>query len=92
MFSCRIAYQKRLLKDDDVYRDRKSQIDAIESTFAAAKEGLTKHYSKPNVVAKNIYPILPDFKLWKHPCAQVTLGYGHEGRRLTMTRCSGYLR
>ncbi|KAK2186495.1 hypothetical protein NP493_198g03023 [Ridgeia piscesae] len=62
---------KRHLKEEDLYRDRESQIKAIEDTFTAAKDPITKHYAKPGVVPLEVIPIFPDFELWKHPFAQV---------------------
>ncbi|CAG2213561.1 PAF1 [Mytilus edulis] len=62
---------KQIMKDEDVYKDRESQIAAIEKTFKGAKEPITKHYSKPGVKPLDILPIFPDFDLWKHPFAQV---------------------
>ncbi|XP_052107195.1 RNA polymerase II-associated factor 1 homolog [Mytilus californianus] len=62
---------KQIMKDEDVYKDRESQIEAIEKTFEGAKEPITKHYSKPGVKPLEILPIFPDFDLWKHPFAQV---------------------
>lgn len=51
--------------------DRESQIKAIEKTFDDNKITIEKHYSKPGVVAVEVSPVFPDFKLWKYPCAQV---------------------
>ncbi|KAA0197448.1 RNA polymerase II-associated factor 1 protein [Fasciolopsis buskii] len=62
---------KRHLNEEIVYRDRESQINAIEATFKAARKPITKHYSKPNVHAIEVLPVLPDFALWRYPCAQV---------------------
>lgn len=62
---------KKKLQDTDIYKDRASQIAAIEQTFEAAKQPITKHYSKPGVVPKEILPVFPDFELWKYPFAQV---------------------
>ncbi|VDQ10848.1 unnamed protein product [Trichobilharzia regenti] len=62
---------KRHLNEEIVYRDRDSQINAIEETFIAASKPIHKHYSKPNVHAVEVLPILPDFTLWRYPCAQV---------------------
>ncbi|KAF8567900.1 hypothetical protein P879_04592 [Paragonimus westermani] len=62
---------KRHLNEEIVYRDRESQIAAIEATFKAAKKPIVKHYSKPNVHAVEVLPVLPDFALWRYPCAQV---------------------
>ncbi|XP_067000190.1 RNA polymerase II-associated factor 1 homolog [Anabrus simplex] len=62
---------KNKLKDETVFLDRDSQIKAIEKTFEDAKKPIEKHYSKPNVVPVEIFPVYPDFKIWKYPCAQV---------------------
>lgn len=85
---------RRMLKEEQhLYRDRQSQIDAIEATFEAARKPvgdkntskflghfldsiyfrlqITKHHSKPNVHAIDVLPLLPDFDIWRHPCAQV---------------------
>lgn len=62
---------KQRFSEEIVYRDKDSQIKAIESTFTAAKKPITHHYSKRDVRAIEVLPILPDFVLWKYPCAQV---------------------
>ncbi|XP_064404030.1 RNA polymerase II-associated factor 1 homolog [Halichondria panicea] len=62
---------KKKLQGMDVYKDRASQIAAIEATFEAAKQPITKHYSKRGVEAKEVLPLFPDFELWKLPFAQV---------------------
>ncbi|CAI8045907.1 RNA polymerase II-associated factor 1 homolog [Geodia barretti] len=62
---------KKRLQSMDTYKDRASQISAIEATFEAAKQPITKHYSKPGVTAKTVHPLFPDFDLWKLPFAQV---------------------
>ncbi|KAH8866941.1 RNA polymerase II-associated factor 1 isoform 1 [Schistosoma japonicum] len=68
----RLGYNvKRHLNEEIVYRDRESQINAIEETFNAARKPIHKHYSKPNVHALEVLPVLPDFTLWRYPCAQV---------------------
>ncbi|CAH8641818.1 unnamed protein product [Heterobilharzia americana] len=68
----RLGYNvKRHLNEEIVYRDRESQINAIEETFRAARKPIHKHYSKPNVHAVEVLPVLPDFTLWRYPCAQV---------------------
>lgn len=43
--------------------DRESQIKAIERTFVDSKETVEKHYSKPNVVPVEVFPVFPDFKV-----------------------------
>jgi RNA polymerase II-associated factor 1 len=62
---------KKKLQDFDTYKDRSSQIAAIEKSFEQAKLPVTKHYSKPGVVAEEVLPVYPDFELWKYPFAQV---------------------
>lgn len=62
---------KQIMKDEDVYKDRESQMAAIEKTFEGAKQPITKHYSKPGVTPLEVLPVFPDFELWKHPFAQV---------------------
>lgn len=32
---------------------------------------IARHHSKPNVHAIDVLPLLPDFDIWRHPCAQV---------------------
>ncbi|KAH3845026.1 RNA polymerase II-associated factor 1 homolog [Dreissena polymorpha] len=62
---------KKAITEENFYKDRESQITAIEKTFAKAKEEITKHYSKPGVEPLEVLPVYPDFMLWKHPFAQV---------------------
>merc|ERR1719436_394988 len=56
---------------DELYMDRDSQIEAIERTFSDAQRNITQHYSKPHVHPVEILPIMPDYDMWKYPCAQV---------------------
>lgn len=62
---------RKRFKEDDIYKDRESQLQAIESSFQQAKEPIEKHYSKPGVIPVEILPFFPDFDMWIHPCAQV---------------------
>ncbi|RWS27766.1 RNA polymerase II-associated factor 1-like isoform 1 [Leptotrombidium deliense] len=62
---------KKLLKDEQSYMDRDSQIAAINKTFEDAKKPITEHHSKRGVTAVEILPVFPDFSLWKYPFAQV---------------------
>jgi len=64
---------KDRFKDDEIYKDREAQIKAIEKTFKDAQAPISQHYSKKGVEAVEILPLLPDFEMWKHPCAQVLL-------------------
>lgn len=68
----RLGYSiKNQLKEDMLYKDRESQINAINETFELVKKPVVHHYSKPGVTAVEVLPVFPDFELWKHPCAQV---------------------
>ena len=40
-------------------------------TFSDAQRNITQHYSKPHVHPVEILPIMPDYDMWKYPCAQV---------------------
>ncbi|XP_071078793.1 RNA polymerase II-associated factor 1 homolog [Haliotis cracherodii] len=62
---------KQIMKEEDMYKDRDTQIKAIEDTFKKANIPIQKHYSKPNVTPVEVLSIFPDFELWKHPFAQV---------------------
>ncbi|VEL30985.1 unnamed protein product [Protopolystoma xenopodis] len=62
---------KKRLNEEPLYRDRESQLSAIEATFKAAKSPIKAHYSKPNVHALEVLPVFPDYTLWRYPCAQV---------------------
>uniref|UniRef100_A0A1B0DI29 RNA polymerase II-associated factor 1 homolog n=2 Tax=Phlebotomus papatasi TaxID=29031 RepID=A0A1B0DI29_PHLPP len=62
---------KKSLREETLCMDRDTQIKAIQKTFQDSKAPITKHYSKPNVTAVEVFPLFPDFKNWKIPCAQV---------------------
>lgn len=62
---------KKRLKEENIYRDRNSQIEAINKTFEDVRQPVSQHYSKPGVMAIQEMPLLPDFDLWKYPFAQV---------------------
>ncbi|EFX67133.1 hypothetical protein DAPPUDRAFT_302221 [Daphnia pulex] len=62
---------KKALKEENAYMDHESQIKAIEKTFADAKKPILEHSTKKGVTAVEVLPVIPDFKLWKYPCAQV---------------------
>ena len=55
----------------DLYKDRDSQIEAIEASFEAAKKSITKHESNKNIKPVEILPFFPDFQFWHMPCAHV---------------------
>ena len=63
--------RKKMNVDEELYMDRDSQIEAIEKTFKDAEIPITEHYSKPHVHPVEVLPIMPDFHMWKYPCAQV---------------------
>ncbi|XP_028321376.1 RNA polymerase II-associated factor 1 homolog [Gouania willdenowi] len=62
---------KQQFTEEEFYKDRDSQISAIEKTFEDAQKSITQHYSKPRVVPVEVLPVFPDFKMWINPCAQV---------------------
>merc|ERR1711937_603203 len=62
---------KDRFKDDEIYKDREAKIKAIEKTFKDAETEFLTHYSKKDVTAVEVLRLLPDFEMWKHPCAQV---------------------
>jgi len=62
---------KEKFKDDEIYKDREEQIKAIEKTFEDALQPIEKHYAKKDVHAVEVLPLLPDFEMWQHACAQV---------------------
>lgn len=62
---------KNSLRDETLYMDREQQVNAINNTFEDTKKPIKTHYCKPNVVPVEVYPVYPDFKNWKYPCAQV---------------------
>ena len=58
----RVGYSiKRKLSQLDFYKDKESQIEAIEKSFEAAKQPITKHFSKQGVYPEQEMPIFPDF-------------------------------
>ncbi|KAG7322046.1 hypothetical protein KOW79_014904 [Hemibagrus wyckioides] len=62
---------KQQFTEEEIYKDRDSQIAAIEKTFEDAQKNITQHYSKPRVTPVEVLPVFPDFKMWINPCAQV---------------------
>ncbi|XP_026233712.1 RNA polymerase II-associated factor 1 homolog [Anabas testudineus] len=62
---------KQQFTEEEIYKDRDSQISAIEKTFEDAQKPISQHYSKPRVTPVEILPVFPDFKMWINPCAQV---------------------
>uniref|UniRef100_A0A4W6G3J6 RNA polymerase II-associated factor 1 homolog n=1 Tax=Lates calcarifer TaxID=8187 RepID=A0A4W6G3J6_LATCA len=62
---------KQQFTEEEIYKDRDSQISAIEKTFEDAQKSISQHYSKPRVTPVEILPVFPDFKMWINPCAQV---------------------
>ncbi|NXB93661.1 PAF1 factor, partial [Vidua chalybeata] len=62
---------KQQFTEEEIYKDRDSQIAAIEKTFEDAQKPITQHYSKPRVTPLEVMPVFPDFKMWINPCAQV---------------------
>ncbi|XP_059369721.1 RNA polymerase II-associated factor 1 homolog [Carassius carassius] len=62
---------KQQFTEEEIYKDRDSQIAAIEKTFEDAQKSIAQHYSKPRVMPVEVMPVFPDFKMWINPCAQV---------------------
>ncbi|XP_053328508.1 RNA polymerase II-associated factor 1 homolog [Spea bombifrons] len=62
---------KQQFTEEDIYKDRDSQIAAIEKTFEDSQRPISQHYSKPRVTPVEVMPVFPDFKMWINPCAQV---------------------
>ncbi|KAK5868804.1 hypothetical protein PBY51_009781 [Eleginops maclovinus] len=62
---------KQQFTEEEIYKDRDSQISAIEKTFEDAQKSIATHYSKPRVTPVEVLPVFPDFKMWINPCAQV---------------------
>lgn len=62
---------KQQFTEEEIYKDRDSQISAIEKTFEDAQKPINQHYSKPRVTPVEVLPVFPDFKMWINPCAQV---------------------
>lgn len=62
---------KQQFTEEEIYKDRDSQIAAIEKTFEDAQKPIAQHYSKPRVTPVEVLPVFPDFKMWINPCAQV---------------------
>lgn len=62
---------KQQFTEEEIYKDRDSQISAIEKTFEDAQKTIAQHYSKPRVTPVEVLPVFPDFKMWINPCAQV---------------------
>ncbi|KAJ6663615.1 hypothetical protein lerEdw1_009694 [Lerista edwardsae] len=62
---------KQQFTEEEIYKDRDSQIAAIEKTFEDAQKLIAQHYSKPRVTPVEVMPVFPDFKMWINPCAQV---------------------
>ncbi|XP_053279558.1 RNA polymerase II-associated factor 1 homolog isoform X1 [Pleuronectes platessa] len=62
---------KQQFTEEEIYKDRDSQISAIEKTFEDASKSIAQHYSKPRVTPVEVLPVFPDFKMWINPCAQV---------------------
>ncbi|KAJ3590939.1 hypothetical protein NHX12_008887 [Muraenolepis orangiensis] len=62
---------KQQFTEEEIYKDRDSQISAIEKTFEDAQKPIAQHYSKPRVTPVEVMAVFPDFKMWINPCAQV---------------------
>uniref|UniRef100_A0AAQ5YA79 RNA polymerase II-associated factor 1 homolog n=1 Tax=Amphiprion ocellaris TaxID=80972 RepID=A0AAQ5YA79_AMPOC len=54
---------KQQFTEEEIYKDRDSQISAIEKTFEDAQKSISQHYSKPRVTPVEVLPVFPDFKV-----------------------------
>uniref|UniRef100_A0AAX7T751 RNA polymerase II-associated factor 1 homolog n=1 Tax=Astatotilapia calliptera TaxID=8154 RepID=A0AAX7T751_ASTCA len=50
---------KQQFTEEEIYKDRDSQISAIEKTFEDAQKSITQHYSKPRVTPVEVLPVNP---------------------------------
>lgn len=72
MVETKVGYNvKKKMKGIDLYKDRETQIQAIEGSFEAAKKPITAHHSNPRLKPVDIFPVFPDFNFWHMPCAHV---------------------
>ncbi|VDN03370.1 unnamed protein product [Thelazia callipaeda] len=68
----RVGYStKKKFQTDVLYRDRASQIAAINKTFDDASKPVSHHPTKKGVTVVEELPLLPDFDNWMHPFALV---------------------
>ncbi|CAP39764.2 Protein CBG23232 [Caenorhabditis briggsae] len=51
---------------EDMYRDKQSQIDAINKTFEDVRKPVTAHHTKKNMKPVEECYIFPDFEHWKY--------------------------
>ncbi|KXJ17742.1 RNA polymerase II-associated factor 1-like [Exaiptasia diaphana] len=72
MAETKVGYHiRKKFKGSDLYKDRESQLAAIENTFDAAKKPIHRHPSKSNITPVEILPVFPDFQMWSYACAHV---------------------
>ncbi|CAB3980556.1 RNA polymerase II-associated factor 1 homolog [Paramuricea clavata] len=62
---------KKKFQGTDVYKDRESQVEAIQGTFESAKRPIYRHPSKRGIKPVDVLPVFPDFQMWSQPCAHV---------------------
>ncbi|VDK30212.1 unnamed protein product, partial [Anisakis simplex] len=62
---------KKKFQNEVLYRDRASQIAAINKTFDEVAKPVVNHPTKKGVTAVEEFYLLPDFENWKHPFALV---------------------
>lgn len=65
------AQKRKKINNVDLYKDRDSQIEAIEASFEAAKKSITHHETNKRIKPVEILPFFPDFQFWHMPCAHV---------------------
>ncbi|XP_076341672.1 RNA polymerase II-associated factor 1 homolog isoform X1 [Tachypleus tridentatus] len=54
---------KKLFKEENLYMDKESKINAINKTFEDAQTPIEKHYSKPGIYPLEVLPLFPDFEV-----------------------------
>lgn len=62
---------KKKFQNEVLYRDRASQIAAINKTFDEVNKPRHQHPTKKGVTAVTEYSLLPDYENWMHPFALV---------------------
>jgi len=73
MAETKVGYsaKKKAKGNIDLYKDRESQIEAIEASFEAAKKPINRHETNSRLKPVEILPFFPDFQYWHMPCAHV---------------------
>ena len=65
----KVGLGKKKLQGKELYKDRESQIEAIENTFESVSQTIPNR--KNGVYPVEVSPVFPDFEHWKYPFSQV---------------------